>query len=194
LLSIPLTKRPNMLHYLHCLHQTEVPITVTARHPCQDLSLFSSCLATSLRMNIYSSPWGGGLWKNLGDFWQKPIEIFPEVASFSRPSDAGCENTYLCIKECIFIQLSGSCAVQVVQVVQHKKSLCFEHVSPSAWAIKNLTQVVKTAILALRADLSMRRQEFVQQLNAHVGAKCDHRASASVRILHPQKMRLAREQ
>ena len=33
---------------------------VTARHLCQDIFLFSSCLATSLEMHIYSSPCGGG--------------------------------------------------------------------------------------------------------------------------------------
>jgi len=85
-----------MLHYLHCLHLTEMPIPVITRHIYKDFFLFSSCLATSLEMHIYSSPCGGGLWKNLGDFWQKTNEIFPKVAEISRPSDAGCENTYLC--------------------------------------------------------------------------------------------------
>jgi hypothetical protein len=61
-------------------------------------------------MHIYSSPCGGGLWENSGDFWQKTNEIFSKVAEIFRSSDAGCENTYLCIEECMFIQLSGSCA------------------------------------------------------------------------------------
>jgi predicted nucleic acid-binding Zn ribbon protein len=38
-------------------------------------------------------------------------------------------------------------------------------------SIQNQTLVVKTSVPALRADLSMRRRELVQQLNAHVGAQ-----------------------
>ena len=125
----PQTKRQNMLHYLHCLHLTEVPIPVIVRHECQDIFLFSSCQATSLEMHIYSSPYGGGLWKNLDDFWQKTNKIFPKVAEISRPSDAGCENTYLCIEECMFIHFQEAALVQAVQVVQHKKSLCFEPIT-----------------------------------------------------------------
>jgi len=79
-----------------------------------------------MKMHIYSSLCGGGIWKNLGDFWQKPIEIFPKVAEISRPSDAGRENIYLCITECMFIHFREVAQVQAVQVVQHKKSLCFE--------------------------------------------------------------------
>lgn len=37
--------------------------------------------------------------------------------------------------------------------------------------IYNQTLYVKLRIPALRADLSMRRQEFIQKLNAHVGAQ-----------------------
>jgi hypothetical protein len=42
-------------------------------------------------MHIYSSPCGGGLWKNLADFWQKTIEISPKIIEISRPSGASCE-------------------------------------------------------------------------------------------------------
>ena len=37
--------------------------------------------------------------------------------------------------------------------------------------IRNQTLFVRLSVPALRADLSMRRQEFVQRLNAHVGAQ-----------------------
>ena len=37
--------------------------------------------------------------------------------------------------------------------------------------IQNQTLFVSLSIPALRADLSMRRQEFVQRLNQHVGAQ-----------------------
>ena len=37
--------------------------------------------------------------------------------------------------------------------------------------IRNQTLLVSTRVPALRADLSMRRQELVQRLNAHVGAQ-----------------------
>lgn len=37
--------------------------------------------------------------------------------------------------------------------------------------IYNQTLFVRLRVPALRADLSMRRQEFVQRLNAHVGAQ-----------------------
>ena len=37
--------------------------------------------------------------------------------------------------------------------------------------IQNQTLWVGLSVPALRADLSMRRQEFVQRLNAHVGAQ-----------------------
>ena len=37
--------------------------------------------------------------------------------------------------------------------------------------ISNQTLYVRLSVPALRADLSMRRQEFVQKLNAHVGAQ-----------------------
>ena len=37
--------------------------------------------------------------------------------------------------------------------------------------IRNQTLFVRLGVPALRADLSMRRQEFVQRLNAHVGAQ-----------------------
>ena len=38
-------------------------------------------------------------------------------------------------------------------------------------AIRNQTLFVRLRVPALRADLSMRRHEFVQRLNAHVGAQ-----------------------
>ncbi len=38
-------------------------------------------------------------------------------------------------------------------------------------SIYNQTLYVRLKVPALRADLSMRRQEFVQRLNAHVGAQ-----------------------
>ena len=37
--------------------------------------------------------------------------------------------------------------------------------------IQNQTLFVRLSIPALRADLSMRRQEFVSRLNSHVGAQ-----------------------
>ena len=37
--------------------------------------------------------------------------------------------------------------------------------------IQNQTLFVRLSVPALRADLSMRRQEFVQRLNQHVGAQ-----------------------
>ena len=37
--------------------------------------------------------------------------------------------------------------------------------------IYNQTLFVRLSVPALRADLSMRRQEFVKKLNAHVGAQ-----------------------
>ena len=37
--------------------------------------------------------------------------------------------------------------------------------------IQNQTLFVRLSVPALRADLSMRRQEFVQRLNAHVGSQ-----------------------
>ena len=37
--------------------------------------------------------------------------------------------------------------------------------------IQNQTLFVSLSVPALRADLSMRRQEFVQRLNQHVGAQ-----------------------
>jgi len=37
--------------------------------------------------------------------------------------------------------------------------------------IQNQTLYVRLSVPALRADLSMRRQEFVQRLNAHVGGQ-----------------------
>ena len=37
--------------------------------------------------------------------------------------------------------------------------------------IQNQTLYVRLSVPALRADLSMRRQEFVSRLNAHVGAQ-----------------------
>ena len=37
--------------------------------------------------------------------------------------------------------------------------------------ISNQTLFVRLSVPALRADLSMRRQEFVQKLNNHVGAQ-----------------------
>ena len=38
-------------------------------------------------------------------------------------------------------------------------------------AVIRKTLFVRLSVPALRADLSMRRQEFVQRLNAHVGAQ-----------------------
>ena len=37
--------------------------------------------------------------------------------------------------------------------------------------IQNQTLFVSLSVPALRADLSMRRQEFVQRLNQHIGAQ-----------------------
>ena len=37
--------------------------------------------------------------------------------------------------------------------------------------IRNQTLYVRISVPALRADLSMRRQEFVNRLNSHVGAQ-----------------------
>ena len=37
--------------------------------------------------------------------------------------------------------------------------------------IRNQTLYVKLSVPALRADLSMRRQEFVERLNEHVGGQ-----------------------
>ncbi len=37
--------------------------------------------------------------------------------------------------------------------------------------IQNQTLYVRLSVPALRADLSMRRQEFVQRLNEHVGSQ-----------------------
>jgi predicted nucleic acid-binding Zn ribbon protein len=37
--------------------------------------------------------------------------------------------------------------------------------------IQNQTLFVRLSVPALRADLSMRRQEFVQRLNEHVGSQ-----------------------
>ena len=38
-------------------------------------------------------------------------------------------------------------------------------------SIRNQTLIVRLSVPALRADLSMRRQEFVNLLNSHVGAQ-----------------------
>jgi len=38
-------------------------------------------------------------------------------------------------------------------------------------SIRNQTLYVRLRVPALRADLSMRRQDFVRRLNAHVGAQ-----------------------
>ena len=37
--------------------------------------------------------------------------------------------------------------------------------------IQNQTLYIRLSVPALRADLSMRRQEYVERLNAHVGAQ-----------------------